>query len=78
MGIRFLASVECAIDDETGFVYPASSDGSRPSPGRGSGYGVLITEVDPRWWEKLSPTDRQIMEDVAAKIDRAIQMSKWE
>ena len=74
MSVRFLDSVGCAIDDRTGIIYPVNANGTVDKESD----GVLVTDLDPRWWENLSPTDQQVMEDVAEKIDRAIQMSKWE
>ena len=72
MQIQKLESVGCGIDIDSGFVYPLNVGGDADQDA-----GVHINDLDPCWWEPISPTDRQHLLDVAERISYREKMKEW-
>lgn len=72
MQIQKLESVGCGIDIDSGLVYPLNVSGDADQDA-----GVHINDLDTRWWEDVSPTDRQHLLDVAERIAYKEQVRKW-
>ena len=65
-----LSSVKCHIDNDTGEVYPDGDFGETTR-------SFHINDVDTRWWENVSPDDRERLRGAAISAERKINMDKW-